>query len=106
MIVSWRQMIGALNNAAGHVCRSPQPAAPAANTALPRFSPNALLICALHASIYALLCTVMPLPLLCIVLPLYFVTQEVGCILSLDGFLTNPTSNTGHGDVIAKKIAM
>ena len=50
MIVSWRQMIGALNIAAGHVCRSPQPAAPAANTALPRFSPNALLICALHAS--------------------------------------------------------
>ena len=34
MILSWRQMIGALNNAAGHVCRSPQPAAPAANTAL------------------------------------------------------------------------
>ena len=93
MIASWRQMIGALNNAAGHVCRSPQPAAPAANTALPRFSPNALLICALH-------------PLLCTVLPLYFVAQEVGCILSLDGFLTNPTSNTGHGDVIAKKIAM
>ena len=90
-------MIGALNNAAGHVCRSPQPAAPAANTALPRFSPNALLICALQASIY---------PLLCTVLPLYFVTQEVGCILSLDRFLTNPTSNTGHGDVIAKKIAM
>ena len=57
MIVSWRQMIGALNNAAGHVCRSPQPAAPAANTALPWFSPNALLICALHASIYPLLCT-------------------------------------------------
>ena len=45
MIVSCRQMIGALNDAAGHVCRSPQPAAPAANTALPRFSPNAL-----HAS--------------------------------------------------------
>ena len=56
--------------------------------------------------VYALLCTVTPLPLLCIVLPLYFVAQEVGCILSLDGFLTNPTSNTGHGDVIAKKIAM
>ena len=51
MIVSWRQMIGALNNAAGHVCRSPQPAAPAANTALARFSPNALLICVLQASI-------------------------------------------------------
>ena len=44
--------------------------------------------------------------LLCTVLPLYFVTQKVGCILSLDGFLTNPSSNTGHGDVIAKKIAM
>ena len=56
--------------------------------------------------VYALLCTVMPLPLLCIVLPLYFVTEEVGCILSLDGFLTNPSSNTWHGDVIAKKIAM
>ena len=94
-------MIGALNNAAGHVCRSPQPAAPAANTALPRFSPNALLICALQASIFtAMHCIIQS------VLPLYFVAQEVGCILSLDGFLTNPSSNTLHGDVIAKKIAM
>ena len=44
--------------------------------------------------------------LLYTVLPLYFVAQEVGCILSLDGFLTNPSSTTWHGDVIAKKIAM